>query len=465
MLPCASTTSCSPWNTTTTSRACSSSLAPPAPAQAERRPLALSLVIDRSGSMAGPKLDMTRRCAAFLVEHLAPEDQLSIVSFDSQVKLVAPLVQVGDNRMPLLAAIEGIFSGGQTNLSGGWLKGIETLAALDGTDVTRRVLLLTDGMANVGISDQGTLASMARASGADGIGTSTIGFGDGFSEDLLAAMADAGNGGAYFAETPDAAPGIFAEEFSDLMSLVAQNVSVEIRPAWDDVKVLSILHDFPQTQVEAGVQMMLGDAYGDERRRVVFQLHVPGLDTLGPAKIADVVVRYVEVGEQIAMHELSLPLVVNAVSADDAAASVPDAEVTEEVVVLLAARAQDEAREAADDGRYDVAQKLLKDAAANLRANAKGSKRAEELLAQAEAYEQRTDMLAPESYMLERKRMTYENRATKQRRQKPGRAAMTKAVGQLMVTRALKARSPATPRRSTRARPRRRSGRRSSARR
>ena len=62
------------------------------------------------------------------------------------------------------------------------------------------------------------------------------------------------------------------------------------------------------------------------------------------AKIADVVVRYVEVGEQIAMHELSLPLVVNAVSADDAAAAVPDAEVTEEVVVLLAARAQDEAR-------------------------------------------------------------------------------------------------------------------------
>ncbi len=87
--------------------------------------------------------------------------------------------------------------------------------------------------------------------------------------------------------------------------------------------------------------------------------------------------------------------------------------------MLLAARAQDEAREAADDGRYDVAQKLLKEAAANLRANAKGSKRADELLAQAEAYETRTDMLAPESYLLERKRMTYENRATKQRRQKP----------------------------------------------
>ena len=394
-------------------------LAPPAPAQAERRPLALSLVIDRSGSMAGPKLDITRRCAAFLVEHLAPTDQLSIVSFDDEVRLVAPLVPVGDNRVPLLASIEGIFSGGSTNLSGGWLKGIETLAALDGDTFTRRVLLLTDGQANVGIKDAAQLATMARASADDGIGTTTIGFGEGFSEDLLAGMADGGGGGAYFAETPDAAPGIFTEEFADLMSLVAQNVSVEIRPAWDDVKLLTVFNDFPQMQVEGGVQVMLGDAYGYERRRVVFQLHVPGIDTLGPAKIADVIVRYVEIGEQVAMHELSLPLVVNAVSADDAAAAVPDAEVTEEVVVLLATRAQDEAREAADDGRYDVAQKVLKEAAQNLRATAKGSARADELLAQADAFEQRTNMLAPESSMLERKRMTYENRTMKQRRQKP----------------------------------------------
>ena len=205
-------------------------LAPPAPEQAERRPLALSLVIDRSGSMAGPKLDVTQRCAAFLVEHLAPGDQLSIVSFDDEVRIEAPLVLVEPNRGQLLAAINGIVPGGSTNLSGGWLKGIEVLTAVNGDSVTRRVLLLTDGQANVGINDAGQLAKMTRASAADGIGTTTIGFGDGFSEDLLAGMADGGGGGAYFAETPDAAPGIFAQEFADLMSLVAQNVSVESAP-------------------------------------------------------------------------------------------------------------------------------------------------------------------------------------------------------------------------------------------
>lgn len=394
--------------------------APPAPASAERRPLALALVIDRSGSMMGEKLDATRRSAAFLVERLATNDRLGIVSFDDEVRLEAPLLEVGANRAALLGAIAAITPGGQTNLSGGWLKGVELLAPLEDS-FTRRALLLTDGQANVGIVDDLQLAMMARASAGDGIGTSTIGFGAGFSEDLLAAMADAGNGGAHFAESPDAAPGIFAKEFEDLLSLVAQNVSVEIRPGWEDVTVLSVLNDFPQVPVEGGVQLQLGDAYGDEHRRVVFQLHVPTLAMLGPSKIAEVIVRYVALGEQIAMHQVSVPLIVNAVSAEDAAASVPDAEVVEEVVILIGARAQEEARELADGGDYQGARAKLTDAAAQLRARAAVSARPEDLLAQAEAWERRAEALAPESWQMDRKRMTYESRTIKERRERSPR--------------------------------------------
>ena len=394
-------------------------VAPPAPTQAARTPLALALVIDRSGSMHGEKLAVTKLCAGFLVQHLAAVDRLAIISFDDEVRLEAPLLEVGPNRAGLLAAIAGIVAGGQTNLSGGWLKGIETLAPIDDGSVARRVLLLTDGQANVGICADDQLGSMARASSADGIGTSTIGFGDGFSEDLLAAMADGGRGGAYFAETPDAAPEIFAQEFEDLVTLVAQNVSVEIRPAWEDVSLLSILNDFPQIQVDGGVQVQLGDAYGDEHRRVVFQLHVPQLATLGPAQIAEVLVRYVEVGEQVAMHTLHLPLVVNAVSSDDAAAAVPDAEVTEEVAVLLGARSQEEARKLADQGDFDRARRLLLGAADELRTKAAGSPRADELIAQADRFEARSTELEPESYVMMRKRMTFENRAVRERKQRP----------------------------------------------
>ena len=402
--------------------ACMLELTAPAPhAMSERRPLAPALVLDRSGSMAGEKLDVARRCAAFLIERLAPEDRLAIVSFDHEVRLEAPLTEVGPNRQRLTQAAGAILSGGQTNLSGAWLKGVEVLAGLDDGSHTRRVLLLTDGMANVGITDEHTLARMARGSAGDGIGTTTIGFGDGFSEDLLTAMADAGGGGAHFAPTPDAAPGIFAQEFDDLLAVVGQNVSVEIRPAWHEVEVLSILNDVPQVPVEGGVQAQLGDAYGDERRRVVFQLQVPRLPTLGPAQIAQVIVRYVSVGEQVAMHELTVPVVVNAVSADDAAASVPDAEVTEEVTVLLSARAQDEARDLADAGRFDEAQRRLHVAADRLRLISAGSPRAEELELEAKRLEHRGDEIAGGMYdAMSRKHMSFENRVRKQRRSRPG---------------------------------------------
>jgi hypothetical protein len=106
------------------------------------------------------------------------------------------------------------------------------------------------------------------------IGT-TIGFGKDFDEDLLTAMADAGRGNAHYAPTPDAAPAIFTSEFEGLMSLVTQNVSVEIRMS-DDVAFLGLLNEFPTVAVPGGVQVQLGDAYGDERRRIVFQLHALG---------------------------------------------------------------------------------------------------------------------------------------------------------------------------------------------
>lgn len=67
---------------------------------------------------------------------------------------------------------------------------------------------------------------------------------------------------------------------------------------WRSLKVLGILNEFPQVPVPGGVQVQLGDAYGDERRRVVFELHIPGLASLGVAKVAEVVLRHVSVGEE-----------------------------------------------------------------------------------------------------------------------------------------------------------------------
>jgi Ca-activated chloride channel family protein len=380
--------------------------APKAPA-AWRRPLHLALVIDRSGSMAGPKLEAAKACAAYLARRLAPTDELAVVTYDDEVRLELPLGRVGHGQLALEQALDRIQPGGSTNLSGGWLKGVEQLRAVPGGTGPKKVLLLTDGLANRGVTDPDALTEMAKRAGDDGVGTTTIGFGEGFDEELLTAMADAGAGNAYFAASPEEAPGIFAQEFEGLVALVAQNLSVEIRPT-EEVQMLGVLNEYPAVPVGGGIQLQIGDAYAEERRRVVFELAVPRLATLGVVQVAEVVVRYVSLGEGVDAHELRMPITVNAVSADEAQQAGPDTGVVEEIVVLKSARAQRDAREHADEGDFDAARKLLREAAEDLRKVAPGSPRAEELLTQAEETVGFADSISRAAYdVMAKKKLRY----------------------------------------------------------
>ena len=200
---------------------------------------------------------------------------------------------------------------------------------------------------------------MARTTAADGVGTTTISFGEGFDEELLTDMADAGQGNSYYVASPEDAPGVFAQEFEDLSTLVAQNASVQIRPS-EEVKLLGVLNEYPSTSVQGGIQLNLGDAYGEDLRRIVFELHIPQLARLGLAKVADVVVRYVTVGDEVAAKEITIPVNINMVNADEATAADPDQQVIEEITILKAARAQKEARGRADTGDFGGAQELLR---------------------------------------------------------------------------------------------------------
>ncbi len=116
---------------------------------------------------------------------------------------------MGDAGPGLLQVIGGIYDGGTTNLSGGCLKGMEALRTGQDGAGPRKVLLLTDGLANVGITEPEALVQMTGKAAAAGVGTSTIGFGGDFAEELLTQMADAGGGNAHYAPTPDQAPAIF----------------------------------------------------------------------------------------------------------------------------------------------------------------------------------------------------------------------------------------------------------------
>ncbi len=266
------------------------------------------------------------------------------------------------------------------------------------------------GLANVGITDGGSLSQLAQTGAREGVGTSTIGFGGDFDEALLTAMADAAGGNAHWAETPDEAPAIFARELEGLTSVAAQNVTVELRPG-PHVQVLGVLNDYPQVPVPGGVQLELGDAYAGETRRVVFAFHVPHVAALGPVSVAELVVRYTSVGDGIAQHELTLPVVANAVTADEAASVGPDPAVREEVLVLKAARTRDEAVRLADAGENERAMRLVASHAQELRAAG----------LQGEAAELEVNLPRLERHMYasdasNRKRLHYESHARKRGR-------------------------------------------------
>jgi Ca-activated chloride channel family protein len=238
-----------------------------------RTPLNLSLVLDRSGSMAGAKLAAARDAAVKVAQRLYPEDVLSIVSYDDEVTTVAEPAR-GAEQADVIDRIRSIRSGGTTNLSGGWLRGGELVARNQRENAANRILLLTDGLANHGITDPDRLVSMCAESRKRGITTTTIGFGEDYNEHLLRAMADAGGGHTYYIERPDQATGVFAEELEGLLTLAAQNVAVEILPAVA-ARLTAIHHTFPRSDIPGGARLELGDLYAREPKMVLMEFVVP----------------------------------------------------------------------------------------------------------------------------------------------------------------------------------------------
>lgn len=196
--------------------------APVAATSRRRPPLNVALVLDRSGSMGGEKLPRAVRAAIAALRHLTPDDRFSVVSFDNTVCIeVAGTFATPAALAEAEATLARLRPGGSTALADGWLRGAEQVALgdqLPGLEL-HRVLLLTDGQANVGESNPGRLADIAAELRTRGIRTSTFGIGRGFNEELLAAMADAGGGNFHFLDTPEAEERILAAEVGEALEV------------------------------------------------------------------------------------------------------------------------------------------------------------------------------------------------------------------------------------------------------
>ncbi|MCU0483065.1 MAG: VWA domain-containing protein [Chloroflexi bacterium] len=195
-------------------------VAPAGDRRAERLPLTVALVLDRSGSMSGPKIALAKQAVDRALSALDDSDRVAIVVYDDQVDVVAPLAPARREAKSLarerLAAID---ARGTTNLAGGWLAGCEQVALGQAGERVARTLLLTDGLANVGITDPAELERHAGELRRRGVATSTFGVGADFDEALLQAMAGAGGGHFYYIERPAQIPDLIASELGEALDV------------------------------------------------------------------------------------------------------------------------------------------------------------------------------------------------------------------------------------------------------
>ena len=251
--------------------------APPAPARAGRDPVNLAFVLDRSGSMSGGKLELAKRAIETAVDRLLPTDRFAIVCYDERIDVVVEGTAASrEAKTNAIERLRSIGARGSTDLAGGWLRGAEQVALRQASsgggtaDSVNRVLLLTDGLANVGITDPAELARHAAELRARGVTTTTFGVGEDFDEALLQSMADAGGGHFYFIENAAQIQDHIATEVGELLAVVARDVTLEVTaPETVSVRALS---PYPLEQRGSRKVVLLGDLIAEQRLEVVLRV-------------------------------------------------------------------------------------------------------------------------------------------------------------------------------------------------
>jgi Ca-activated chloride channel homolog len=253
--------------------------APRAEATLKRPRVNVAFVLDRSGSMSGrSKFSLAREALRQGIERLASDDRFSVVVYDNEVDVIVPgRAATGDAKRDANRALEGIEPRGNTDLAGGWLRGAEQVAQALDRDAVNRVLLLTDGLANEGITEPREIERHARELRVRGVSTSTFGVGEDFNEELLGGMADAGGGQYRFIGRAEEIPGLIASEVGELLEITARGAELRVRGP--EGLRLDCLSPHPLERGSRESVIHLGDMVSDQVVRLVLAFGMPLGDT------------------------------------------------------------------------------------------------------------------------------------------------------------------------------------------
>ncbi len=254
-----------------------------------RRPLNISVVLDRSGSMGDEgKIDYAKKALRKLVDQLNSEDILSIVIYDDIIDILRPAQRVGREKFTIEHLIDEIYPRGSTNLGGGMVEGLRQVEHNLSREYVNRVVLLSDGLANQGITDPDELDRIARKYRAKCISLTTMGVGLDYNENLMVGLAQNGGGNYYFIESPHSLASIMNREFNTLSTVVAQNASIELTLG-RNVIVRDVIGCEHRVQADRYV-IPVGDLYTNECREFTVELSIP--EGTGSLTVATGTLRY-----------------------------------------------------------------------------------------------------------------------------------------------------------------------------
>ena len=298
---------------------------------AARVPTDVVVILDRSGSMAGEKIEHARAAIRELISQLSPQDRFALVTYSDSASIAIPLDAIGDGaRAAWLTTLADIFPSGGTNMASGLDLGLDTIDRTRTPNRVPRAILISDGLANQGdASHEGLVGRAGRAARGEYMLT-TIGVGADFNEYLMSALADAGTGNYYYLRNADDLANVFAREFDGARNTVASGLEVRIEPG-DGVQVVDAA-GYPLERAGNGVVFHPGSLFAGQERRVWVTLAVPNA-AAGDHDLGRFALAYSEGSERSTVSFSETPRVASVPHEDDFFAAVDVPAWTRSVVV------------------------------------------------------------------------------------------------------------------------------------